>query len=260
MQIMGFLVELFALFCVSTLLLGFASHAVGHGVYGKVSHSILLSLWTSAVGTVPSGIPMELCRLSKSSGHRKRGRRGGLHQRLKTLRLDNCRKLPPLPSVLLSNVQSIRNKLDELETYAKFKREVKDTCLLAFTETWLGDANPDLDLNLTGFGSPIRMDRSSEITGKNQGGGVCFYVNEWYCNTVVIREKICTTDVELLTISLRPFYLPHEFQQLFYTVYIHPRPNATVASQLIADVTHKLDSICPESPKFILGDFNHCNL
>lgn len=157
---------------------------------------------------------------AKSSGHRKRGRRGGLHQRLKTLRLDNCRKLPPLPSVLLSNVQSIRNKLDELETYAKFKREVKDTCLLAFTETWLGDANPDLDLNLTGFGSPIRMDRSSEITGKNQGGGVCF----------------------------------------FYTVYIHPRPNATVASQLIADVTHKLDSICPESPKFILGDFNHCNL
>lgn len=90
---------------------------------------------------------------------------------------------------------------------------------------------------------------------------MCFYVNERYCNTVVIREKICTTDVELLTISLRPFYLPREFQQLFYTlVYIHPRSNATAAAQLIADVMHKLDSICPEAPKFFLGDFNHCNL
>ncbi len=29
---------------------------------------------------------------------------------------------------------------------------------------------------------------------------------------------------------------------------------------MIAEVTHKLDSICPESHKFILGDFNHSKL
>jgi len=29
---------------------------------------------------------------------------------------------------------------------------------------------------------------------------------------------------------------------------------------LIADVTHRLDTISPDAPKFILGDFNHCKL
>ena len=175
--------------------------------------------------------------------------------------LNDRRKMPALPTVLLSNVQSIRNKLDELAVWASLKHEVKDTCLLAFTETWLSDLDRDENLLLTGFGAPFRLDRSPEITNKRRGGGVCFYVNQRYCNTVVVRERICTPDIELLTISLRPFYLPREFQQLFFTiVYIHPRANASAASQLIAEVTHRLDAICPDAPKFVLGDFNHCVL
>ncbi len=90
---------------------------------------------------------------------------------------------------------------------------------------------------------------------------MCVYVNERYCNTVGIREKILTPDIELLTVSLRPFYLPWDFQQLFFTlVYIHPRANTSAAAQLIADITHRLDLICPEALKFILGDFNCCTL
>ena len=76
-----------------------------------------------------------------------------------------------------------------------------------------------------------------------------------------VREGICTTDLELLTISLRPFYLPHEFQQLFYTlVYIHPRDNVSTTAQLIADVMSRLDAVCPDAPKFVLGDFHLCKL
>lgn len=99
----------------------FCQAVEGHGIYGKVSRELLLSLQTFAAGTVPTGIQMKLYRPTKTSTHRKRGRRGGLRRRLKSLWLDNRRKLPPLPSVLLSNVQS------ELETYAKFKGEAKDT-------------------------------------------------------------------------------------------------------------------------------------
>lgn len=206
--------KLFALFCVLTLLLDFASHAEGHDS-GRValSRELLLSLQTSTAGIVPVNIPMELRRQTKKSSHGKQGRTGGVQRRLKTLRLDNRCRRPPLPSILLSNVQSIRHKIDELETYAKLKREVKDTCLLVFTETWRGDMDQDSDLILTGFGSPIRMDRSPEITGKSRGGRVCFCVNQRYCN-IVITERICTTDVELLSISLRSFYLP---QQLWCT-------------------------------------------
>ena len=40
---------------------------------------------------------------------RKRGKRGGLHARLKA-----CASRPPLPSLLLANVRSLENKLDEL--------------------------------------------------------------------------------------------------------------------------------------------------
>ncbi len=159
-------------------------------------------------------------------------------------------------------MQSIRRRIDELEACAKFQREIKDTCLLAFTETWLSESDPDSGLELSGFGSPIRLDRSPEATGKSRGGGgVCFCVNQRYCKTIVVRKRICTADVELLSISPRPFYLPREFEQLFYTlVYIHPRANASASAQLIADVTHELDSVCPDAPKFILVDFNHVKL
>lgn len=36
-------------------------------------------------------------------------------------------------------MQSIQNKLDELEVWDKLKCEMKETCLLTFTETWLSD-------------------------------------------------------------------------------------------------------------------------
>lgn len=48
-----------------------------------------------------------------------------------TLQVDeNSRKLPPLPSMLMSNLQSIRNKTSELEANAKFKHDEKNACLL----------------------------------------------------------------------------------------------------------------------------------
>lgn len=40
--------------------------------------------------------------------------------------------IPALPTVLLSNMLSILNKLDELEAWVKFKRELKETCLFSF--------------------------------------------------------------------------------------------------------------------------------
>ena len=132
---------------------------------------------------------------------------------------------------------------------------------MAFTETWLTDRDKDGDLSIDGFGEPNRLDRETEVTGKTQGGGVCFYVNKQYCSAVTVRERICTSDIELLSVSLRPFYLPREFPQIFLTaVYIHPKANAASASSTIFDVVQKLQSISPDAPNFILGDFNHVSL
>ena len=98
-------------------------------------------------------------------------------------------------------------------------------------------------------------------SGKDHGGGVCFYVNERWCNTVTVRDRICTPDIELLSISLRPFYIPREFSQLFFTlVYVQPRANVSRAAEHMSNNLQKLESLAPDAPKFILGDFNHCDL
>lgn len=151
-----------------------------------------------------------------------------------------------MPSVFLSNAQSLRHKIDKLEIWAKFKSKIKECCLHAITESWLNEGDHDSDLALTGFGCTFRLDRFSEATGKKLGGGVCFYVNQLYCNNIIVREAIYTPDIELLSISLHPFYLPREFPQLFFT----PQANTSAATELIVDLTHKLGSICSDAPKF----------
>ena len=86
------------------------------------------------------------------------------------------------------------------------------------------------------------------------------------CQQKVVQHGLCSRstlppDTGLLSISLRSFYLPREFPQLFFTlVYIHPRADASRAIEQNTGNIHKLDSISPDAPKFILGDFNHCSL
>ena len=92
---------------------------------------------------------------------------------------------------------------------------------------------------------------------------MCLYVNSNWCKPsgIMVREACCTPDIELLAVSLRPLYCPREFPQLFYViVYIHPRANCTNAAEVICKTIQKLDSISPDAPKFVLGDFNYCRL
>ncbi|KAK7461597.1 hypothetical protein BaRGS_00038641, partial [Batillaria attramentaria] len=85
-------------------------------------------------------------------------------------------------------------------------------------------------LQLLGEGLASGLVVVKNATGKQHGGGVCLYVNPRWCNTVTVRDTLCTPDIELLTVSLRPFYIPREFPQLFFTlVYVHPRANAARA-------------------------------
>lgn len=56
---------------------------------------------------------------------------------------------------------------------------------MAITESWLTDRDSDADLSLDGFDAPVRLDR------------------------VLVRERLCTKDVELVAVSLRPPYFPN---------------------------------------------------
>lgn len=126
----------------------------------------------------------------------RQGKRASVRQRLR--KQHRCR-IPP-PSMILYNAQSLRNKTDMLQAQR----------LPSVLPPWLSQ----------------RHDCQKEISGQRQlcctrvprprcrcdccvaCGGVCLYVNERY---VLVRERLCTKDVELLSVSLRPPYLPSEF-------------------------------------------------
>ncbi|KAL8606246.1 hypothetical protein ACOMHN_012878 [Nucella lapillus] len=129
----------------------------------------------------------------------KRGCRSGVMERTR-----RRRHKPSLPTIVFGNAQSLRNKPDELEASVRFMHEFREACLLSFSETWFSDK--DTDPLLPGF-TLIRMDRSKKVTGKKTGGGVCVFVNNNWCRNITVKEQHCTPDLELLTVSLRPFYL-----------------------------------------------------
>ena len=45
----------------------------------------------------------------------------------------------PLPSVLLANIQSLDNKIDELRSRIPYEGDIKNCNVLSFTESWLND-------------------------------------------------------------------------------------------------------------------------
>ena len=67
-------------------------------------------------------------KIARRRRRHKRGKRGGLHARLKARA-----SRPPLPSLLLANVRSLENKLDELRARITTHREVRECCPLIFT-------------------------------------------------------------------------------------------------------------------------------
>ncbi len=127
---------------------------------------------------------------------RKRGKRTSV-----LVRLRHRAFRPPLPTILLANVQSLDNKLCELRAHISYQRETRDCCVICLTETWMSAIVPDSAIELTGF-SVHRSDRTKELTGKSRGGGVCFYINNSWCNERNIHsiKSFCSPDLEFHTL------------------------------------------------------------
>ncbi len=253
---------------VLLLLMQCADYSSGMAINRRVVYSrdFLLQLRLHAsqapgVGTLPGEILVPRSNYAPDTNKKKKTRRGRKKKSRVRARLKRERgKHQPLPSVILANVRSIRNKTDELQANVTYMYEYRTAAILAFMETWLSSNDSDGSLYVDGFGTPTRLDRDSQLTGKKHGSGVCLYVNKRWCSSVTVRERLCTADIELLAVSLRPFYLPREFPQLFFIlVYIHPKAKSSAASEHIMSTLNRFELISPDSPKFVLGDFNHCS-
>lgn len=107
--------------------------------------------------------------------------------------------------------------------------------VIALTQTWLKDHDLNQDFEIDGFGQLYRLDRYAQITSKSLGRDVCLYVNSCWCKTVKVRESMCSSHNEFLSVSLCPFYLPREIPQVFLTVvYMHPQANMAEAASSIS--------------------------
>ncbi|KAK7483337.1 hypothetical protein BaRGS_00025397 [Batillaria attramentaria] len=187
---------------------------------------------------------------------RKRGRRGGARQRNKRRK---CK--PYLPTIIMGNVQSLSNKIDELSATVSFREEFRTCSLLCFSETWLSDKIADSCVDIDGF-TLNRGDRNKD-SGKRTGGGVGLFVSNKWChpNNVSVKQVLCSPTVEFLTVSCRPYYLPREFSHVLVTVvYVPPSANARAAADTIASHVNDLETSAPDAFKVITGDFNHCTL
>lgn len=80
----------------------------------------------------------------------KRGRWGARLRRRPTR--------PSLPPIVFANVQSLKNKLDELHAVCLYDHVYRDSCAMAFCETWLDESVTD-DIRLDVF-MVFRSDRT----------------------------------------------------------------------------------------------------
>ncbi|KAL0159498.1 hypothetical protein M9458_043223, partial [Cirrhinus mrigala] len=176
---------------------------------------------------------------------RKRAKRGGIRARLWA----NPTR-PALSTLMLSNVRSLENKLDEIQLSRSTQHEARDCCVFVFTETWLNDKTPDSAIQLHGL-TCCRADRDLSLSGKTRGGGLCVYINKEWSNNAVILTKHCSSLVAFMFVKCRPFYLPREFTAIvIVVVYIPPCTNAKDA----------LRELYSDSFFIIASDFNHANL
>nr|XP_008286879.1 PREDICTED: uncharacterized protein LOC103362331 [Stegastes partitus] len=187
--------------------------------------------------------------------NRLRGKRGGTRNRL---RLQAHR--PPLPSILLANIQSLDNKLDELRARIRYQRDTRDCNIICLTETWLTPTLLDHAIQPVEFFTVHRMDRMAE-SGTSRGGGVCLMTNNNWCRDVVCLSKSCSPNLELLTIKCWPFYLPQEFTSVILSaVYIHPQADTDAALAELHEAISSYQANHREAALIVAGDFNSANL
>ena len=191
---------------------------------------------------------------TKKKKNKKRGSRGGVKNRLKRNGIRT-----PLPAIILSNLRSINNKIDELTALSKFDKDFRESALICFTETWLTDKEEHENINIEGF-ECIRHDRDVNLTEKERGGGICIFMNKRWAENWTIRDKISAPSYEILTVSFRPFYLPREFGEITIILTYVPGPDDKGSAKAIADCYNKEIARSPNNPVFILGDFNTCDI
>ncbi len=126
------------------------------------------------------------------------------------------------------------------------------------TETWMSAMVPDSAIELTGF-SVHRSDRTKELRGKSRGGGICFHINNSWCDERNLHsiKSFCSPDLEFHMLLCRPFWLPREFTAIIITaVNIPPQANTDQGLKELYGNISEQETAHPDVEFVLTGDFN----
>ncbi|KAK2846486.1 hypothetical protein Q5P01_009485 [Channa striata] len=152
--------------------------------------------------------------------------------------------------------------MDELAALIRLQGVYRESSLLCFTETCLNQDTPDSVVSVNGY-TLVQADRSAAESGKKKGGGLAVFVNNRCCNPghITVKRQLCSKDVELVAVSIRPYYLPQEFSHvLAVTVCIPPSADAAAACECVHSTVSQLQTQHPQALILISEDFNHACL
>ncbi len=186
-----------------------------------------------------------------------RGRCAGIRNRLR-----KRAHSPPLPSILLANVQSLENKMDDLRARISFQRDIRVCNIFCLTETWLTPSVPDTAVTPSDNFSVLRMDRTTEA-GKTKGDGVCFITNKKWCDprNISILSCSCSPSSRTSVHYLPPILSAPGISSIVVTaVYISPQADTSLALSKLHDVLSGYINKHPDAACIIAGDFNKANL
>ena len=158
------------------------------------------------------------------------------------------RRQQRLPSILLTNVRCIRNKMDEvLQVVSKLSPDVAIFC-----ESWLGDDVPNDAVNISGY-SCVRNDRNN-----HRGGLITYFSDALHVKEIELKD---IPELESSKTHFSVFVLPDIsllLVVLYHPVWNNPLKHETALSclMLIIDFvfTSYLDSC--KARIIICGDFN----
>ena len=110
-------------------------------------------------------------------------------------------------------------------------------------------------VDITGF-TLIRTDRT-ESSKNERGGGVCAYINNSWCKNIKVIEQYCDLNIKLLTLGLRPHYLPREITYIVATIiYVPTSANTQQGSEKLLNSINIIEDNDRNIVKIIMGDFN----
>ncbi len=179
-----------------------------------------------------------------------RGRRAGIRNRLR-----KRAHSPPLPSILLANVQSLENKMDDLRARISFQLDIRDCNILCLTKTWLTPTVPDTAVTPSDNFSVLRMDRTAEA-GKTKSGGVCFMINRKWCDprNISILSRSCSPHLHISPLSAAHSICPGNFHQssLLLSTFHHNLTLAwlcSISTMCLADISTNILTLPSSSPE-----------